>query len=73
MTGKEDLKDRALTWLNELPAEKNRITSRWLEFGVRPASALYSQGILQLNNTYCNRKRCLACSIGTHVITAAAL
>ncbi len=73
MTGNDDLRDRALTWLSHLPAEKNRITNRWQEFGISATSALYSQGILQLANTYCMRKRCLACSIGAHVITAAAL
>jgi Protein of unknown function (DUF2851) len=70
MTANEDLKNRALDWLNCLPAERNRIVNRWEDIGIKPVSAFYSQGILQLNNMYCNRKHCLSCSIGTQVITA---
>jgi hypothetical protein len=42
---------------------------RWSRTVTEPSNALSSQGILQLNNEYCNRKRCLACSIGSHIIT----
>jgi hypothetical protein len=69
MTANEELNDRALAWLNQIPAEKNRIVERWQQNGIKPSNAFYSQGILQLANGYCNRKRCLACSIGSHIIT----
>jgi hypothetical protein len=65
----EDLKEKALEWLNHIPPEKNRITKHWKQFNMEPSSAFHSQGILQLYNAYCNRKRCLACSIGTNIIT----
>jgi hypothetical protein len=70
MNGKEPLKDRALEWLNQIPAEKNRVTRRWEESGMNLSSALYSQGFLQLNKRYCNLKRCLACPVGANIITA---
>jgi hypothetical protein len=70
MTANEDLKNRALAWLNDIPAERNRIVNLWDNYGIKPISAFYSQGILQLNNMYCNRKHCLSCSIGMQVITA---
>lgn len=69
MEGREDLKDRALDWLGRLPAESNRIISDFARAGIRPSSALYSQALLQLWKQYCIRKRCLACSIGSHLIT----
>jgi hypothetical protein len=69
MHGREDLKNRALQWLSALPPEKNRVTVRWEMFGIRPSSAFYSQGLLQLSKSYCSRKHCLACSVGTHLIT----
>jgi hypothetical protein len=69
MNDREEMKERALDWLNRIPPEKNRITNRWEQYGIKLSSAFYSQGILQLANTYCNRKRCLACSIGTRIIT----
>ncbi|HJZ39292.1 MAG TPA: DUF2851 family protein [Bacteroidales bacterium] len=69
-TGAEERKERALEWLNQLPPEKNRLVSRWSNTGIIPASAFYSQGILQMANSYCGRKRCLACSVGTSIITS---
>lgn len=68
--GREDLKELALTWLSQLPPEKNRIVSRWEHFGRKPVSALDSQALLQLSQAYCKRKRCLSCSIGVQVIRA---
>jgi len=70
MHDREEIKERALDWLNRLPPEKNRITDRWEQYGIQLFSAFYSQGILQLVNTYCSRKRCLACSIGANIITS---
>jgi hypothetical protein len=69
MNNCEELKERALEWLNQLPPEKNRITSRWTQNNIAVTSAFHSQGILQLNKAYCNRKKCLACTIGMHIIT----
>jgi hypothetical protein len=70
MTAKEEIKDRALSWLSKIPPEKNRVVKRWEQTGMKPFSAFDSQGLLQLSNNYCNRKRCLACSIGSNIITA---
>lgn len=70
ITGREDTKELALTWLSQLPPEKNRIVSRWEHFGRKPVSALDSQALIQLSQAYCKRKRCLSCSIGVQVIRA---
>ena len=68
MNGNEILKDRALSLLNCIPAEHNKIVNRWEKLGFSMKSAFDTQGILQLVNTYCNKKRCLSCSIGTRII-----
>jgi hypothetical protein len=73
MHGREDLKAKALELLASLPPEKNRIISRWTQAGIRPTSAFYSQGLLQLSGMFCNRRRCLACSLGTRLITSEAV
>jgi hypothetical protein len=70
MNDREDLKERALNWLNCLPPEKNRITRRWEQYGIELPSAFYTQGIMQLVETYCSHKRCLACSVGANIITS---
>jgi hypothetical protein len=67
-TGKTAYKDRAMEWLNRLPPEKNRVISRWNDLGIKPVSAFYSQGLLQMNAAYCSRKSCLACSVGARLI-----
>lgn len=70
MTDREELKDRAFNWLNQLPPEKNRIINRWASSWTEPSNAFYSQGILQLSKVYCSRRRCLVCTIGSRIITA---
>jgi hypothetical protein len=68
VTDKYFLKDRALEWLDKLPAERNSIISTWAELGVEAVSAFESQALLQLKNRYCDRKGCLHCHIGTKLI-----
>jgi hypothetical protein len=65
----EEPMERALQWLMQIPPEMNRITKHWAGKGKKPVSAFYSQGLLQLSSHYCYKKRCLACSIGTKIIT----
>ena len=60
----ETLCDRAFTLLEELGAEKNRITRMWSECGLNVRSAADTQALIQLKNEYCNRKDCLRCRIG---------
>ncbi|MEI6764860.1 MAG: DUF2851 family protein [Bacteroidota bacterium] len=63
---KDDIRftDRALSLLDELPVEKNNITQKFDDCGIKSGSALQSQALLQLKNAYCNNKRCLDCRIG---------
>lgn len=65
---KHFLKDRALEWLDQLPAETNSIISKWEGLGVQPQSAFETQALLQLKNRYCAEKRCLKCHVGNKII-----
>jgi hypothetical protein len=67
-SGREEMKERALDWLNRLPPERNRWISRWQAANIQAISAFYSQGLIQLSTRYCSRKRCLFCSVGSQVI-----
>ena len=62
------LKDRALEILEQLPAESNRLISRWAEAGIVAENALESQALLQLQHNYCEQRRCLDCTIGHKII-----
>ncbi len=60
----EVLRRRALDWLLDIPAERNRIISNWDAVGWKAHSAFESQALIQLHNAYCSRLRCLQCAVG---------
>jgi hypothetical protein len=66
--GEQELMERALRWIDSLPAEENHIITRWKILGFPAESALHTQALLRLKSTYCDRKRCLECRIGVKVI-----
>jgi len=65
---KNDLKNRALQFLEQLPAETNSIISKWEKLGVKSRSAFDTQALLQLKNRYCEKKKCLNCQIGVKIV-----
>ncbi len=60
--------DRAITILHETPAESNAITKLWKESGFKCKDAFDSQALIELQNNYCAKKRCLDCNIGVSLI-----
>lgn len=68
LNGKQDMKDKALDWLGQLPPESNSVISNWEKLGVNPESALETQALLQLKNAYCDKKRCIRCHAGNRLI-----
>jgi hypothetical protein len=65
---KQDYRDRALGWLELLPAEQNSILQAYLQLGLAVASAADSQAYLQLFQQYCQTRKCLSCSLGHHLL-----
>lgn len=61
--------ERALTFLEEMPAEENTILDEWKEAGIAADSAFYSQALIELRNEYCKRRRCLECRIGSKLVS----
>lgn len=71
-TGREALRDSALTLLERLPAEENRYMRAWREAGApRPRSAFESQALLQLATEYCASRRCAECPFGRRILRRA--
>lgn len=66
---KQDLKDRALSLLEGIKPEQNRIVDGWGALGLTSKSAYDSQALLQLKKQYCDEKKCLRCRIGHKVLT----
>lgn len=67
-TGSEEFRQNAISILEALPAESNKILSGWKKLGLNVPNAFYSQGLLQLKNCYCNLKKCLYCQIGNQIL-----
>lgn len=67
-TAQTHLIDRALDFLEKIPAEHNTIVNQYVEAGLKIDTAFSSQSILQLNKFYCARKKCLNCSIGIKIL-----
>ena len=67
---KPQLKNRALGFLEQLPAESNSIVKKWSHLGVKARTAFETQALLQLKNNYCEAKKCLNCQIGAKLLTS---
>ena len=63
-------KEKALQWLEQTGAEKNIITKGFQELGIENKTAFDSQGLIELKNEYCNKKRCLDCGVGNAILKA---
>jgi transposase len=66
-TGKENLKDRAISFLEELAPEKNNIIKSWKQLGIDVSSSFDSQALLEQKSAYCEQVRCLKCGIGIEI------
>jgi hypothetical protein len=63
-----ELCERAITFLEETGPEENIIINEWQSAGITAASAFISQGLIELRNSYCRKRRCLDCAIGSKLI-----
>lgn len=66
--GDEDMCERAISFLEQIKAEKNGITKLFAKYGVRMLSAADSQATIQLQKEYCENKKCLYCRIGHQML-----
>jgi len=70
-THQENLKERCLDWLSNLPKEDNNITRKWELLKFENANAMQSQGLIELKNEVCAKHRCIDCRIGHKILTLA--
>ncbi len=66
--GDDNLKTRALMFLQHTKPENNSIISNFLHDGVVVHNAAQSQALLELKNNYCKQQKCLQCAIGLQLI-----
>ena len=60
--------DRAITLLEQLPPEKNRLTDTWNTLGLGIRTAFDSQAAIELYNEFCSVKKCLNCQVGAGLL-----
>ena len=60
--------ERALDFLQHLPAEDNHIIRQWKVCGFPVSNASESQALLTLKKNYCDLKKCLRCGIGIELL-----
>lgn len=60
--------DQAISLLESLPFENNKVTRKYDLLGFPKESASDSQAQIQLYHEYCLKKKCLSCNIGTELI-----
>jgi hypothetical protein len=60
--------EKALRWLEETTGEKNSITDGFRRLSIQSQTAYDSQALIELKKHYCDRKRCLDCSVGSSLL-----
>jgi hypothetical protein len=63
-----EISEKAVTFLEETGPEENIIISEWRSAGISADSAFVTQGLLELRNSYCRKRRCLDCGIGSRLL-----
>ena len=66
----ENIPDEILTLYQNISAEKNTIIDQWKILKVKPKNALETQSLLFHYRHLCQKKECLRCSIGVHVMNS---
>lgn len=67
-----DLGERAVNFLSSLPPESNAIIRGWQYYGIQADDALRSQALIHLRKEYCDRRKCLYCRFGHHILRQSA-
>ncbi len=66
----ESYRHKALNWLLQLSKERNAVTKIFEELGWKHDNSADSQALLHLKKEYCDRRKCLSCSVGLSILKA---
>lgn len=68
LTGKPELSEKAIRWLENCNAEENKVIRGWKSAGVKMENACETQSALHLKKNYCDYKKCVNCIIGRYIL-----
>lgn len=60
--------EKAVKFLEQLPAESNKITAMWEDIGLKTKNSFDAQASIELYNEFCSQKKCLSCKIGATLL-----
>ncbi|WP_053991752.1 DUF2851 family protein [Mangrovimonas sp. TPBH4] len=60
--------DNVVQLAQQIHAERNSLLSAFANLGIKCQNALQSQALIQLKRNYCERQKCLDCSIGANIL-----
>lgn len=63
------LEKQIFRMLRSIPAENNAFTRQWAQFGIEMKSAYETQGILGLQQQFCDSRRCFQCPAGKQIFS----
>jgi len=61
--------DRAIHMLETVKPERDAIVNQFFEAGIIPENAFDTQALIQLRKEYCDKRKCLFCSIGHAILS----
>ena len=61
-------KGKAISWLEQIRPENNRIVRMWQNLGIHVCNAAESQALIQLTCHYCDNRKCLECRFGYRIL-----
>jgi hypothetical protein len=64
----EQLKEKLLSWLHQIPAEDNVRVKQWKKHTVPVRTALEAQSLQWLTEKYCQVQKCLQCAVGADIL-----
>ncbi len=70
---RDAVRGHALHLLATLPAEDDRLTRSFTFPDAWKPSLLHTQGLHELERSYCVARRCLSCAVGQHLVTTDAV
>ncbi len=59
---------KVIDWITSMKPEDNRETRIWKSLKIIPTNAYESQALLNMKKNYCDKYKCLDCSIGNEIL-----
>ncbi len=69
LMNKPALQQKALSWLEQIKPENNKVVRLYLTLGFPLRNAMHTQAVIHLNQHYCSHLKCLDCRIGQKILS----